>query len=125
MNLRTSNHRYPVDAGNIGVLAYEHAECRREDYGLFKMFDLKKAGRYKVTLKISNCWLGNKQKTAVLDTTTGKFLVGDLCYMFDKGWEDFLDETKFLSDNDGKYWLACNTGGDGRFLARVDFKEVI
>lgn len=119
---RSSKMRLGVDAGNIGVLAYERAE--KKLWHAYELFDLGEAGKYRVKLDVSGTWNGRRQKTATLETTTGKFAVGDLCYMFDKGWLDFLDETKYLADESGKFWMAVNTGGDGSFSVRVKFTKV-
>lgn len=116
MNLRSSNHKYGVDAGNIGVMDY--AATNRWPLSFCQEFDLKQPGLYKITIKVANTWLGNKQRTHVIETTSGKFVVGDIGYMV-KGEHPFFDMA-----NEGKDWFCVDTGGDGHFMARVTFKYI-
>ena len=119
--MRSSNLKYSVDAGNIGVIAAEEVTAQWPQ--ATNVFCVEGEGWYKVTLTISNCWRGRVTGTRKLYTTSGKFIVGDLCYMFSgSDWTAFLEKTNYLSKHSDKHF-SLDTGGDGGFLARVKFQK--
>jgi len=105
----------PVDAGNIGVIASDKTEHIDKDTSVI---DLGAPGEYKIQVKLPRCWLGARQKTRKIKTRTGKVVVGDLCYVFNEGWDKYLNDTEYLN-KDTDYSFSVNTGGDGRFEVNV------
>ena len=120
MNLRSSIKRYSVDAGHIGVIDAKDIPFTH----LINIFNVENPGQYKVTIKAKKTWRGAVSKTGILTTTTGLFAVGDLCYMFGPDdWDKIIEETDYLENPKGRF-LIVETGGDGSFEARVEFKEI-
>lgn len=123
---------FGVDAANISIVDLAYIESCGGLYGpcakrMSKLIKLK-PGQYKVKIKIANCWNGCIDESFIL-YTTGKVVIGDVCYLFSgdepsyKHWMPFLKKTKYLTKQ-GQYTYFVDTGGDGSFFTIVSFMKI-
>ena len=123
---------FGVDAGNISIVDLAYIESCGGLYGdcakcMSKLVKLK-PGKYKVKVKIDDCCVDSLEKDFIL-YTTGKVVIGDVCYLFsadepsNKHWLTFLKKNKYL-EKQGQYTYFVNTGGDGSFFTIVSFIKI-
>lgn len=117
-----------VDAGNIGVIDNAITEKKGYDHS-YDSFTVG-PGVYKVKLLIRKCWRGRRTKTQTIMVFGDMIHVGDLCYMFNDGWNKFLTETATLGFDKKKrndyphQWFIIDTGGDGYFPYEVEITKI-
>jgi hypothetical protein len=119
---------FGVDAGNISVVDLDYIKYCGGYYGATakrccKLVKLK-PGKYEVDVFIHECAI----KRFIL-YTTGKVVIGDVCYLFSSGepsdekWMPFLKKTKYF-EKQSEYTHFISTGGDGSFDTIIHFNKI-
>jgi hypothetical protein len=103
-----------IDAGQVDKAPPTEYACKKYSPG---------PGKYKIKIFIADTWNGKRSKTKVINVPSGSFYVSDLCYLFDNGWQEFLDRTQYLERED-EYFMCLFTGGDGQFRVRVEYELI-
>jgi len=124
-----------VDAGmlciaDVGYLKQHGATLEKygDRYNIRRIINLP-IGKYKITYKVRDCWVGSPEDTVEINCQSGQLLVGDPCYNFPnivKGkdvWVEFLHEIDY-GNNCNKFIHTINTGGDGGFDIRLEIVPI-
>lgn len=121
------SNTFPVDAGNISFMDYsfvkEYGGSVSSTFISNDVVELGGAGRYRVNYKVLNTYNGDISGSVTLNINSGHLVVGDACYLFDKNWDTFLDDTDYLNDM-GSSGYCVNTGGDGAFSTSLTISKI-
>ena len=122
------NQRMSVDAGMIGFIKRSFLEKYGplRESGAYSFLTVPK-GVQEIVVTVNDCHngtvVGGLKNIFTEDT---EFVVGDPCYAVcyeDRGWERFLEDTKYgdaIPNSDG---ISLNTGGDGGFEVIVQIRS--
>lgn len=100
-----------ADAANISVMDHGRLEENTCGFSGSALLDMGAPGVYRVQLTVKGTYKGDQRLDKNVETTDGKFYIGDWCYA--------IKHTTEIPHHSEETILICDTGGDGCFSVAV------